>query len=451
MNIGIDTLRESFKLPPRGKDNNVSKIRKKVKHTINQDTNLSWTDKRKFKKSFKNATDTDLPDIVDTAQEVSEKKTNKKKQKIEKRIKKPTNSLMPSIGLLAGGLALGGFALAAQNMMPRQVTPLPLIPATPFDGPNMALFPPMQLNNNIHNQADRNVSEIMSKGLNIAMAVSGLCLAEAVRPKTPEELEQKEQTRVKLLHDKIAIFDSNSQAYDAIKNNTAYRNLIVSREVNRFFDTANIDLIQNDKSFTIKDEADFNTKIQEIITSDDDTADKAGIKALYQEFKNLPKIQETSSSKEELQKHFIDKLFKKILYNKLRDSFISEDSIENDNNDDAKKMAHYTFDRFMKNSSLKKLYLDNLLSADSKEEIDNNIKDVILNNKNGINKQDLSAENLKDKLPDLLKLIGNGEYHKDNKETLDAIIKLVALNHAKNLLDKNDSTYKVIKGNRHLL
>ncbi len=445
MNNSIDTLRKNLKLSTDNDENDVSRVKTQLIKTVREDKNISgrriWRagKKQHIIRTIKDATDKELADIVDTAQEVSEKKTNKKKQKIEKRIKKPTNSLMPSIGLLAGGLALGGFALAAQNMMPRQVTPLPLMPS---------MFPMIQLNNNIHNQAERNISAMMPPGLlKMAMATAGVCLVEAIRPKTPEELEQKEQTRVKLLCDKNdTLLNSNSKAYDDIKNDTAYKNLIVSREVNRFFDTENIDLIQNDESFTIKDEADFNTKIQEIITSDDDTADKAGIKALYQEFENLPKMRETSSSKEELQKHFIDKLFKKILYNKLRDSFISGNSLD----ENAQAKAPYTFDKLMNNNYLKKMYLNTLLSADSKEEFDNNIYEVINNSNIKTNIQDLSADNLKDKLPELLALFGDGACHKDNTGTSEAIIKLLALNHANNLLDKNDSTYKIIKDNKHL-
>lgn len=443
MNNNIDTLRKKLNLPVGGKNKNVSKIRTKVKYTINQDTNLSWRDRRKLRVAIKNALEEELPDIIDVTKELSEQKVEKKKQKIEQRIKKPTNTTMQSIGLLAGGLALGGFALAAQNMMPRQVTPLPLTPATPFDGPYMSMFPPMQLNNNIHNQADRNISAVTSRVLNSAMAISGLCLAEAMRPKTSEELEQKEQARVKSLNNKIANLDNNNKTYDDIKNDTAYKNLLISQEANRFFNTANIDSIQNDDNFTIESENDFETKIQKIITSNDETEDKAGVKALYQEFEKLSKIQEIHPESADIQKHFIEKLFKKILYNKLRDSFISEDAVE----DGSKQATGQAFDRLMKNNYLKTIYLDTLLSSDSQEQIDKNINSIIKDKMSAISIGDLSAENILG----LVASIDIDKFHKDNKETAKAIVKLLALNHANNLLNKKDSTYHIIKDSRHLL
>jgi hypothetical protein len=440
MNISINELRKSLKLPSGEEDNNVSKIRKKAKGNIIQDTNLSWGQKRKLKNALKDVMDSELSNIIDVAEELSQKKSDKKKQKIEQRIKKSNKSILPSIGLIAGGLVLGGLALIVKGMMPRPLIQLPLIPSSPFDGPNMALFPPMQIPECINNPIEGDIKHIASNGFNMLMGVAGACLLEAIRPKTSEELEQKEHNRVKLLQDKIATLNINSKAYDDIKNDKTYKNLIISREAKSFFNTVNdtkIDSIVNDDNFTVNSYDDFDAKIQEVITSDDTVADTAGVKVLYQEFKNLPRIKETNPSEEDLQKHFTEKLFTKVIYNKLRDSFIPKDALTTD----AKDTAPHIFDSFMKNSSLKKLYLDNLLNANSKEDTNSQITSIIDSEKNNIDIEDLSADNLNEKLPELLAFIG------DNKDTREAIIKLVALNHANNL----DATYNIIKDNRHLL
>ena len=306
--------------------NNVERLKKNIRIQLSEDPNLSRKQKRRLTKRLQGADATDLPEIVEAIKEQSHEvhlentKKNNRKSNINRKLTRN------SIGFIVGGLALSGVGLLATGLRPETKPDLSLRIAAPnpFSEPYMSAFPSglaMPLLH-YHNPLGRKIGHCADIFSDMSQTLGASLIDVGIKSFTPENREKEKKKRIQHLRKKQEENKEYLQEYDAIKNQDAYKKIILKSVADSFFDD-NKHILSDDsfKDYTFNSYSDFEKIIQEKIDAED-SDNSNEIKKLYQEFKET--CDDYSLDDKDLQKIFTKKLFEKIINVKFKNYFFDK-------------------------------------------------------------------------------------------------------------------------------